>query len=568
MAIILGIDTGGTYTDSVIFDTDTKQILCKSKSFTTKADLCIGINNSITDLGFADLSKVSEIHLSTTLATNSILENRAYDTGTVLIGRDIKGDLLCSRKFIIRNSDILSDDSPRFTINNSKLQEELQECFESSDTRCVVVSYYGAKNNPGLEISAAEYIEQLTGKPAFSAWEIAATPGHKIRTNTAILNIALRPVIQKWLSSMKTVFERNGISAPVYIMTGAGSLITEAEVISHPEETLLSGPAASAAGALFLSDEKNALVIDMGGTSADVTKLENNLFRMNRHSTTVNDIKIAAKTLDIQSFAVGGDSHIFYNQVGTLRIGPQKVVPLCIAASSYPHLVYELETYKKPANYEMFTAYSTDCYLPGYKKNTGLLTDFEKKVVRTIAEKPHSLFFLSDYFNVDPDTLHLGNLSERGYVCRASFTPTDLLHITGGYQEWEPAISHTAARIMCRLGSYEMQDFISACEKLVIDNLSFSCMQSIANFEDMRFDFRKSRGAMYLIKKYLDNCNSYLSSNFRITKPLISVGAPSGNWMHHVARKLGTTLILPENYDVANAVGAAISVYGRVTEGF
>ena len=567
MAIILGTDTGGTYTDSVIFDTAAGKILCKSKAFTTREDLSTGISDSIKQLEFPKMSEISEVHLSTTLATNSILENITYSIGVVLIGRDIKGKLLCSQKHLIKTRDFCSDRSAAFSLKDSSIQN-IREKFSSSSEKCINVSYYGAKNNPELETAAAEYLAELTGKPVFSAWEITKTPGHKRRTNTAILNKALQPVIQEWLRSMNTVLIDNNIAAPVYIMTGAGSLITEEEAVAHPEETLMSGPAASAAGAMFLCHENDALLIDMGGTSADVTKLEKGRFRMNRHSTTVRDIEIAAKTLDIQSFAVGGDSHIFYNQVGTLRIGPRKVVPLCVAASSYPHLVYELETYKKPPDYEMFTAYSTDCYLPGYRKGLTRLTDFEKRVVKMITLKPHSLFYLSYHFNVDPDTLHLGDLAERGYVRRASFTPTDLLHITGRYRQWDPAVCHTAARIMCRLGGYEMNDFLDRCEKLVVDNLVFSCMQSIANFEDIRFDFRKSEGTMYLIRKYLDYKNPYLSAGFRITKPLISVGAPACSWMQHVADKLGTELILPDDHDVANAIGAAISVYGKNTEGF
>ena len=84
-------------------------------------------------------------------------------------------------------------------------------------------------------------------------------------------------------------------------------------------------------------------------------------------------------------------------------------------------------------------------------------------------------------------------------------------------------------------------------------------MQSIANFEQKGFDFRSSEATLYLIDKYLEPSSPYFDIEFNIRKPIVAVGAPSGSWMQQVADKLGTRLILPPDFEVANAIGAAVS---------
>ena len=98
MAIILGIDAGGTYTDAVIIDMDTQNILAKAKALTTHSQLEIGIANSIDALGKDSTDKLSRVILSTTLATNAIVEKKGQSVGAILIGHDIQESLPCKRR--------------------------------------------------------------------------------------------------------------------------------------------------------------------------------------------------------------------------------------------------------------------------------------------------------------------------------------------------------------------------------------------------------------------------------------------------------------------------------------
>ena len=88
MSLVLGIDTGGTYTDGVIVDRSTKEIVAKAKALTTRDDLCVGITNCINNMEFDDFSAVNIVSLSTTLATNAIVEGRGCEVGLIMIGMD------------------------------------------------------------------------------------------------------------------------------------------------------------------------------------------------------------------------------------------------------------------------------------------------------------------------------------------------------------------------------------------------------------------------------------------------------------------------------------------------
>lgn len=469
MAYILGVDTGGTFTDAVIFDDAREEVVCKSKAFTTKSNLGVGISNAISQLSFHDYSEIWRVHLSTTLTANSIQEKDFFDK-----------------------------------------------------------SYPLSREDGGEQ-------------------------------NVRHLNRLLRYIIENWLRAVRGALDTYQITAALYVLGSDGTLMNEGAAKASPVSVLLSGPAASVIGGFFLSKEEDFLLIDMGGTTADITKIEHGSLRFCQQTLKINDYPIRLNALDIQTFSVGGDSHIHYDQFGSLVLGPKKVIPLCTASSFFPYLCEELNHYRKPDGYELFAGYETDCYIAGGRRNTIALTDFERKVVHYLEKAPHSLFFLAEHFDVDADALHLSKLVRQGYVYRISFTPTDVLHATHVYTEYDEKISDMAIKIMASLTDISPAQFISKCEDIVTNQLIFSCMQSIANFEKQQFDFRDSKATIFLMDKFLNPRQNLCSFNFTIRKPIVAVGAPSGSWVKAVAEKLGTRLILPPNYDVANAIGAAVS---------
>src|SRR5680860_983971 len=98
MPLVLGIDTGGTYTDGVLLDLNTKKVRQKAKAFTTREDLSIGIRKCIENMGELDSRQVQLISMSTTLATNAIVEGCGCRIGLILIGHESIGNLPAQKK--------------------------------------------------------------------------------------------------------------------------------------------------------------------------------------------------------------------------------------------------------------------------------------------------------------------------------------------------------------------------------------------------------------------------------------------------------------------------------------
>ena len=552
MSLILGIDAGGTHVDSVIYDNSKQQVLSKAKAFTTLADFSIGIRQSVKRLQFKDLNRVSSVHLTSTISVNSILENRMARTCLILLGDKIREPLpYCSRQVIYKKD--FPDTETSVWEDKIDFHELYQEHIASADS--IVIS--DSEGNLSRELSFSNFITST--HPAKCICAANRKGDYYQRTLQSLLDAGLRPVLSELYECTERVLRELYVTAPVYVLNNSGKLVPAAKAVHAPLECVLAGPAASVAGGKFLTDEETFLLVDMGGTSADVTKIQNRVPRIRTQMALGSDYRLEMESIDIQSFAIGGDSHIHYDQKGNIAVGSKKVIPLCVAAFWYPHLLEEMRSFKKPENYELFTAYETDCYIAGMKKLYTTLTNFEKKVVDCIKESPHSLFWLAEHFNTDPDALHMNSLVNEGYLQRISFTPTDLLHVTGEYVTWNREMAVYAASVMAETGRMELDEFVRKSKEQIKNNLVLSCMQSVANFEETSFDFRKNAAASFLIDQYLERDSEFMDVDFNITKPIVAIGAPSGAWMRDVASKLDTKLILPENYEVGPAIGAAVS---------
>lgn len=109
-------------------------------------------------------------------------------------------------------------------------------------------------------------------------------------------------------------------------------------------------------------------MVDMGGTSTDITRIIDGKFREVRSSSKIGKYTVKEKAIDVQTFGIGGDSHIRINLRGEIIIEPRKVIPICFMSDRYPYLVEELKTCKKPENYDMLTVQEVDCFI-GVKDN-------------------------------------------------------------------------------------------------------------------------------------------------------------------------------------------------------
>ena len=423
MSIILGLDTGGTYTDGVLVDKETRIVLSKAKALTTKEKLSIGIEECIENLSISCIEEISLVCFSTTLATNAIVEDKGCDSGLVIIGKHPEGPVPTPNVHTVRGvMDIYGN--PIVSIDKDEIREVASRLKKSVDA--VAVSGYASVRNPCLEKEVKEILSEEFGIPVVCAHELTSMLGYYERTVTAVLNARLIPIINELICECRLILDRIGVSAPLMIVKSDASLMLDETAVKKPVETILSGPAASIHGGLFLSGMRDALIIDIGGTTTDVADIEEQTIRLNENGSDIGGWRTRVKAVDITTRGLGGDSRLVIddNMKYGISFGPERVTPLCRACFFDRSLVEKLERCGETTG-----------------KDRGLRG------------------FLKALYDLNPTR-------------PTSFTPTDVLHAKGLYTKWLSSASGIAAGMIARELSMPTEDFLDICIEQVSDQLA------------------------------------------------------------------------------------------------
>ncbi|HWT29955.1 MAG TPA: hydantoinase/oxoprolinase family protein, partial [Propylenella sp.] len=277
----IGIDTGGTYTDAVIFS-QSEGVLAKAKALTTKHDLSIGIGEAVdTALRLAKVpaEEVAMVAMSTTLATNAIVERQGDRVGLVLIGfqqadlnrwglaEALGGDPLLT---LAGGHDAHGSQAAALDVAPAVRWLEA----EASTVSAFAVAGQFSTANPGHELAVRAFLAERARKPVICSHEISARLNAPRRALTALLNARLIGIVDHLIDATQHLLQARSIAAPIMVVKGDGSLISADEARCRPIETILSGPAASIVGAGYLTGLSDALVADIGGTTTDVALLK------------------------------------------------------------------------------------------------------------------------------------------------------------------------------------------------------------------------------------------------------------------------------------------------------
>lgn len=561
MSLILGIDTGGTYTDGVIVEYGDKKILHKAKSLTTREDLTIGIENCMKNLDFTDFEDISLVSLSTTLATNAIVEGKGRKTGVILIGDCPEGKLpsnditVLDGKFDIKGRVIKN-------LKEKQVEDAIEKFRDTVDA--IAISGYASVRNPEHELYVKSKVREMLNLPVACGHELTSSLGFYERTITSILNASLIPIIVELIDATKTVLRKYDINVPIMIVKGDGSLMHESLAAEKPIETILSGPAASIIGGIFLTDQDDAIIMDMGGTTTDIAILTEGVVRKRREGAKVGGWLTRVEAAEIFTFGIGGDSYLHFNMEGQLEIGPQKVWPLCVLGKRYPHLSDELEMFREKEEYQSCSAQKTDCFMLVKTREKLELSQLEMEIIKILEERPHSLFYIAHKLGRDPDYLDLQPLINARVIARISLTPTDILHVEGRYNKWDKRIAEIGVNIFAERLNQSISEFLDNINKFITNKLCIACLQSQDDYKNQSFNFIGEEDLTYSINNVFNNEGELgVLANNILEKPIVAVGAPVSAWMHKVRERLNTSLMIPEHSEVANAVGAAV---GQVME--
>ncbi len=543
----LGIDTGGTYTDSVIMNLEDGSIIDSNKSLTTYPDLIKGIINSIDGLKAEYLANVRFTSVSTTLATNTTLEGRGYPAGLILIGYNISRKIPTDHILSIKGGHD-ADGNEVETLGNLDEVEKFVTMNKHKVSSFAVSSYFGVRN-PEHELRIKEIIQDLTDLPVVCGHELSMDLGAYERALTALLNAQLIPVIDQFIRSVRSVMEDKKIDSVLMMMKCDGSLVRIEEALKKPVESIFSGPAASLLGAAHLTDLKECLTIDVGGTSTDISMIQDSMPVVSSSGAVVGGWDTKVKAIKMNTSAIGGDSHVWIHE--KTNMGPNRVIPLCLCASEFPSLINKLQNAEKisrrimndilqPTTFFMCNGVKSHCLYASE------LEGEEIEIFDAINEEPSSISDIASRTNKHPLMFEdiLRRLIQKRYIKQVGFTPTDVLHVTGDYTRWDSNASMLGATI---LSDYTSMEPFDLCEKLredvareIVLNLIAHCANTVK-----KTDLEKILNGTELMK-------------FMIKSPVVLVGAPVTPYMKDMKHFIDADIRIPEFHEVGNAVGALV----------
>jgi N-methylhydantoinase A/oxoprolinase/acetone carboxylase beta subunit len=570
MTLLLGIDTGGTYTDAVLLDNQTG-VVSSAKALTTKRDLSIGIGiavNAVLPNAVPDIRLVS---LSTTLATNAVVEGQGSPMCLLLLG--YAPDAL--EQSGLRRA--VGDDPVVFIDGGHTAEGEEQSPLDEEAARRAIlehaprvaafaVSGYFAVRNPEHERRVRELVRQLSGLPVTCGHELTSNLDAPRRALTTVLNARLIPLLHQLILAVQRMLTDKGIHAPLMVVKGDGSLVAAQVALERPVETILSGPAASVVGAYYLSGEGDSFVVDMGGTTTDIAVLRDGRLVLNSSGATVGGWRTMVEAASVHTFGLGGDSEVGVDEAGQLVVGPRRMVPLSLLAHQFPAVLEVLQRQlARPA------AEADDGLFVlrqrALDSDQSGLPPHELEVWLALGDGPQSLEQMlrgRRYAHLWRDGLT--RLVERGLVVLAGFTPSDAAHVLGHQTGWSEQAAQLGAQLWVRRLAPSVPglaaDGAGFCQQ-VLEQVVVQAGQAVVDTAFEEADNVRLGNQDLWRRLVLDRA---LSGNHRegalvdvsltLRRPLVAIGAPVGTYYPPVAARLHTQLTIPPHAEVANAVGA------------
>ena len=562
--MVMGIDTGSTYTDAVLLDYDSKAVVATTKALTTRHDLSVGIIQAIDNLAIEDPSRIKLVSISTTLATNSIVEGKNQPVALVLIGYD--PELVAAFDLASR----LATPNFRYFGGGHNVYGEEKEPLDldsivrwvkgvKEDVAAIAVSSYFSPLNPAHEERAYEAITEVTDLPVVLGHQLSTKLNSIRRAATAALNASLIGILSDFIKAVQEALQRRGIQAPLMVVRGDGALMRADVAVRRPLETVLSGPAASAIGGRFLSGRQDAVVIDIGGTTTDICLVDDGQVAIDEDGAMVGGFATAIKAADIRSIGLGGDSWISFDRENQLVIRPERVVPLSYLAFAYPSVRRELLALGKKSSINISMSHLEYWFLVREQFDSkGIREPVTRELVELLRGGPRSLAnLLTELSLVHPLQLGADRLLRREVIGRSGLTPTDLLHADGRFTPWDADVAAVATGIASRLQGQSPAEFTQH----VLDKMAELIVAELVTFLSRKKLKPRSMAASDDIGRwFFDNAlrpaNPYLETSIRLKYPIVGIGAPAHIFLDKVAEILQTELILPPHYAVGNAVGA------------
>lgn len=565
---LIGVDTGGTYTDAAVIEARSHRIIATAKAITTKGDLAVGVAEAISQ-AIAQLphevppKDVAMVSVSTTLATNAVVEGHGSATGVILIGFDAA---MVERTGIARafpdiplavvagghnhNGDALCP------LDMQALEAALASMAGKADAFAVAAAF--AVRNAEHEHAARDLIVARTGKPVTLSTELSSALDAPRRALTAVLNARLIPRISGLINAVQRAMAQLQMDCPLMIVKGDGSLALAEGVATRPIETVLSGPAASLVGAQWLSGLDNFLLSDMGGTTTDLGLLIDGRPQVRQEGAEVGGWRTMVRAIDVRTIGLGGDSEITQHANGKIQVGPQRVAPVSLIAARYPQVLDMLraDLADIDGGGSMHGKFVLLPFAASTDKEHNGLNPRELETLRTVTHAPQPLRKLATSLSAQRA---IATLQRKGLVQVSSLTPSDVSHVLGLQANWSLEAATMATQLAARLRDMKMptpertQAFALAVWNETVRLTGLAILQTAFGVEmaDNPLTHAVCSGTGQL---------GLASVRLAPSIPVVAVGGPVKVYYEEVQRRLGCEVVFPAFCEVANAVGAATGV--------
>ncbi|RVC79464.1 hydantoinase/oxoprolinase family protein, partial [Mesorhizobium sp. M4A.F.Ca.ET.022.05.2.1] len=570
--LFLGIDTGGTYTDAVLWAEEggpKGKVLAKAKALTTRHDLAVGISgavDAVLEKAGTDPASIKLVSMSTTLATNALVEGQGGRVALIMIGfseADLARDGLKTALgsdpvvFCPGGHDVHGNAAK---LDLSGLEAALPE-LGGSVSGFAVCAYF-ATRNPAHELAARDLIREKTGLPVTASHELSAKLGGPRRALTTLLNARLISMIDRLVAATEGFLEARGIAAPLMVVRGDGALVSAAFARQRPIETILSGPAASLVGARHMTGLDDAVVSDIGGTTTDVAVLDSGRPRLDPEGATVGGFRTMVEAVAMRTFGLGGDSEVALED-GALNpkilLGPRRLVPLALAGLAHGEAVTsELERQLRAPNPgRMDGRFAVRTGVPD--RLAAGLTAPEAKLYEAIGATPLALDRL---LSSNAQNATLNRLVARGLVHICGFTPSDAAHVLGKQANWHAATARLGAELFARKRDGRGQAIAATPEAIAERVLVTLTRWSAEYILETAFTEDGLDGAAAvahaLVQRAVDAHPGIARLSVALDRPVIGLGASAPLHYAGLPRLVGNGCVVPDDTDVANALGAVV----------
>lgn len=533
---IIGIDTGGTFTDAVLIDKRNGRVIATAKKPTTHHRLSDGTGQALAALLLCSgipPAEIEAVAVSSTLATNSVVENKGARVALFVIGYVKHFKLPVKAVIFVKGGHTImgEEEEPLELDYLVSLLHSLKNEVDAYGV-CAAMSMV----NPTHELVTEKAIAMIDPKPVFCSHRISQTAGMHERAATAGLHAKLMPIMQDYVNGVEQAMTAQGLTCPMLVIGGNGRTVPSHLIVEQAGVTVASGPACTAHfGARQTSGD--ALVIDVGGTTTDIAMIAEGHPLMAAEGCQVGQWRTHVEAVDMSTGGIGGDSHLQIDERGTISLGPSRVIPLAMAEKLPP-----VEDWLGIGDRAKLVSLHPQAQLDGRGSELAAFLVAHRQATPEHIRRETGLAGISLARDLE-------EMARKQEITECGFTPTDALHVLGRISLGNTEQALAGAEILGR----ELGMTPRAFAEMVVQRTE-------EQIENLLIDYVIQHYWGKSLASFISSRNDHpvLGVDFSLKIPLIGIGAAARHFLPAVAARLSTSVAFPKHCEVGNALGAAM----------